>query len=388
MTGKQRLLAAFRGEKPDVVPYAPNICRWFYCNQLTGSLPPELVDAEHPFDVLRHLGAEILARWDAYWLTRTVYRDGEYTEEFTGQSDVERPMVTSFNVFPPGRTERHRKFVTPHGTLTNSWRFSEEAAADFETTHWWNTWEQYDAVRFMLESRDYEFDSEAFDRLVDEVGDDGLIMLSVTESPLKRLFWLAGPENATYFMLDHPEEMQAIAKIHEDRALAFLESVVDHSTADVFISNDNLDSAFYGTFYKDYCDSFFSRAAEIIHSRGKIFMVHACGRTKYLLPHVGASKIDCLEGVTPPPAGDVQLGEVRQLVGYGNFTVNGGMDSVHLEIAEDAERQLHEYTRGLFGSMGDKRHFIFASSCSTSPVAPWRNLVYLRDAAREYGTVD
>jgi uroporphyrinogen-III decarboxylase len=35
--------------------------------------------------------------------------------------------------------------------------------------------------------------------------------------------------------------------------------------------------------------------------------------------------------------------------------------------------------------MGDKSHFVFASSCTTSPLTPWENLVYLRDAAREYG---
>ncbi len=29
-----------------------------------------------------------------------------------------------------------------------------------------------------------------------------------------------------------------------------------------------------------------------------------------LLPSVGAAGIDCLEGITPPPLGDVQLGEV------------------------------------------------------------------------------
>jgi hypothetical protein len=35
--------------------------------------------------------------------------------------------------------------------------------------------------------------------------------------------------------------------------------------------------------------------------------------------------------------------------------------------------------------MGDKRHFIYASSCTTPAGAPWDNLKYLRDAAREYG---
>ena len=138
-------------------------------------------------------------------------------------------------------------------------------------------------------------------------------------------------------------------------------------------------------FYRDYCDSFFTRAAEIVHRRGKRFVVHACGRNKVLLPLVGASGVDCLEGITPPPLGDVQLGDARRLAGKPDFTVNGGMDSPHLELREDAEAALHAYTRELFASMGDMRHFVYASSCMTSPLTPWENLVYLRDAAREYG---
>ena len=49
------------------------------------------------------------------------------------------------------------------------------------------------------------------------------------------------------------------------------------------------------------------------------------------------------------------------------------------------EQVIHTYTRDLFGSMGDKRHFIFASSCMTPPPTPWENLLHFRDAAREYG---
>ena len=84
-------------------------------------------------------------------------------------------------------------------------------------------------------------------------------------------------------------------------------------------------------------------------------------------------------------AADVQLGAARRLSGKADFTVNGGMDSPHLEIREDAEKVLHDYTRWLFESIGDKRRFVYASSCMTSPLTRWKNRVALRDAARKYG---
>jgi uroporphyrinogen-III decarboxylase len=270
--------------------------------------------------------------------------------------------------------------------LTQTWEYTREAGADFESEHWWKSWDDYPAVRFLLEAREYAFDAADFRRWVERVGNDGVMMVHLTQSALKTFHWLAGPENASFFMIDHPQEMQELAQIHERKALTLLESIVDNPLAEIFISLDNLDSVFYPPyFYKDYCQSFFSQAADIIHSKGKFFVVHACGHNRILLPLVGASHVDCLEGITPRPLGDVELGEVRALAASENFTVNGGMDAHRQEIRQDAESRLHAYTRQLFESMGDKRHFIFASSCNTSCLAPWENLVYFRDAAREYG---
>ena len=389
MTGRERILAAFNGTQHDFVPFAPNVYLWFYYHKYRGTLPVELANAQHPFEVLRALEADILARWDTQWATVESFSAGVYTHEWRGDSGREAPTVTAFNVYPPRRSEHHGRFETPHGTLSQSWVFTPESAADFEAKYWWTAWEEYAAVRFMVEARDYRFNADLFRTWVQRVGHDGVVMCHITQSPLKMLHWLAGPQNATLFIMDHPEELKALAEIHSEKALALLEQVVKLPETEIFFSGDNLDSVFHPPrFYRDYCDSFFTRAAEVVHRHGKRFVVHACGRNHKLLPLVGASGVDCLEGITPPPLGDVQLADARRLTGKADFTVNGGMDSTRLEIYEDAEKSLHDYTRWLFESMGDKHHFIYASSCMTSPLTPWQNLVALRDAAREYGRLD
>src|ERR1035441_3160662 len=42
MTGKQRILAAFHGERPDTVPFCPNLYYWFYNRLAAGTLPPAI----------------------------------------------------------------------------------------------------------------------------------------------------------------------------------------------------------------------------------------------------------------------------------------------------------------------------------------------------------
>ena len=101
MTGRERILAAFNGGRADLVPFAPNIYLWFYYHRYHGTLPDELQAATHPFDVLRHLGADILARWDTQWAVKEVYSAGEYRSEFVDQGGV--PAVVS----AAGRADDH-----------------------------------------------------------------------------------------------------------------------------------------------------------------------------------------------------------------------------------------------------------------------------------------
>ena len=45
MTGTERILATLAGERPDRVPFAPNIWQWFYVNRAAGRLSAELAGA-------------------------------------------------------------------------------------------------------------------------------------------------------------------------------------------------------------------------------------------------------------------------------------------------------------------------------------------------------
>jgi hypothetical protein len=383
LNGRDRILAAFHGRAADAVPFAPNLYYWFYGHRAAGTLPEELSGATHPIDALRALGADILARWDTHHATREVFPAGTLSDEFTGHSALERPLVTSFNTYPPGRTQRRRQLRTPHGTLTSTWTMTPEAGTDFESEFWWKDWADYPAIRDFFEMRDYAFDRALFGHWVERVGEDGAVMACVTQTPLKTFHWLAGAERASLFIADHPAEMRELAAIHQRKALALLASMVDDPLTEIFVSLENLDSDFYSPkLYRDYCDEFLRAAAALIHSRGKLLVVHACGRNRVLMPLVGASGVDCLEGLTPPPMGNVPLHEARHMSGRETFVVNGGIGAAEVELNET---QAHAYTRDLFARMGDRRRFIFASSCTTPLSARWATLCHYRDAAREFG---
>ena len=88
---------------------------------------------------------------------------------------------------------------------------------------------------------------------------------------------------------------------------------------------------------------------------------------------------------------DTMTGQTRILAALAGerpdrVIVCGGMTAAEQEwTGPDAADRIDRHVRDLFASMGDKRRFLFASGCNTSPRTPFENLIAFRDAAWKYG---
>ena len=391
MTGKQRVLCAMEGETPDRTPWSPNLNQWFYANQYNKTMPDELEGCQNPVEALQHLGGEVMTRWDGQIKGRgfpglnTRFSACKLTIEFEGEAP-EYPIVTAFNDYTGG-TKVHRKLETPHGTLDQTWRFTEESCADFEEAFWWTDFEkQYDAIRTFIEDRHYDYDTTDYKRTQGSIGDDGFVIQEIPENPLKMLHWLCGPERAIYLLIDHGEQLKELFEIHTRKTLEFTQHLLEHTDVKFFMSNDNLDAMLFPPYYFDsYLYDHYIPLADLIHSKGGYFWVHSCGNNIKLAECIAKSKIDCMEGLTHPPLGDFPLHEARERIG-SNFVVDGGNSCHEQELfGEDSAEKIREFTKHLFETMEGNPRFIFASSCNTSPRTPWRNIIAMRDAVHEFG---
>jgi hypothetical protein len=384
MTGKERILAALAGDKADRVPFVPHIWQWFYVNEYNGTLPPEAQGATHPVDVLRRLGADIFSKFEGSARTEKL-NDCSLAVSFEGKVHTLKPLWSSFATFEGGNIRRE-KLATPHGVLTHTWEYAEDGGAPFESEHWWKDFDaEYAAVRDWITDASWRLDPDALQSGLQRVGDDGTILFQLLPTPLKQFHWLAGQVNATLFLVDHPTEMQELARIWERKSLEFLEEVADLPNVWVYEMPDNLDSMFYPPYhFRALCLPVLQKAAQLLHARGKYLFIHACGHLKALAPLVREANLDCVEGQAPPPIGDWPLAEARVL--SDQLIICGGMAAPEQEYAgPDAATHLDAYVRTLFTSLGDKRRFLFGSSCNTSPRTPYGNMVAFRDAAWRYG---
>jgi len=385
MTGKQRILDTLAGRRVDRVPFVPNVWQWFYVNRRRKSLPAELASCREPLDVLRHLGADIFSKFDGK-VIRPTLREYKHTVTFEGEFPEAPPEWTSFVDFTGGPV-RKETIETPRRMLSHTWVYEEETGAPFEVEHWWKRFERdYAAVRNWIEDTEWTVDREALCRGLARVGDDGVIAFMLPPSPLKKFHWLAGAEQATFFLIDHPGKMRELAWIHTEQSLAVLEEVVDEPEVFVFEVDDNLDSQFYSPpLFRDYCLPVLQKMAAMVHARGKYLFVHACGQLKALAPLILKAGLDCVEGQAHPPIGDWRLDEARAL--SDRLILCGGMTAVEQQWqGPDVAMRIDAHVHELFSSLGDCRRFLFGSGCSTAPDTPYANLVAFRDAARKYGS--
>ena len=380
MTGKERILATLAGEPPDRVPFVPNVWQWFHVNHGAQRLPAALADADDPVEALRCLGTDVLSKFDGV-VVRERLANCRRTVSYEGDPR-DCPAWTSFVNFERGPVRRER-IETEHGTLTHVWQYAPQAAAPFEAEHWWKDFDaEYATVRAWMLDRRFEVDLEALQCGLTKIGGAGVLLLQLPPTPLKQFHWLAGPAAASIFIADHPEAMHELAEIHQRQAFAVIERVVDLPNVMIFEVADNLDSTLYSPpLFRAFCLPMLRSAAAMVHARGKYLFIHACGKLKALSRLILESGLDCVEGQSHPPLGDWHLHETRVL--SPQLILCGGMTAREQEWAgHDAPCRIRTHVQTLFAGLGDKRRFLFASGCNTSPRTPWENLVAFRDAAR------
>lgn len=393
MTGRARIHAALKGEPIDRVPFAINLWQWFYAKQYWGQMPEDLVHIKTPIEFLKHIGADILTRWDGQIKGRAglgdtvTFPNCNYEVSYTGEVPP-YPLVTAFNTYTEGM-RIHRKLETPYGELAQTWRFSEEACADFEEDHWIDNFEtQFDAAKFMIQDRTYQYDMTEYDRDLAAIGEHGVIMLEIPENPLKMLHWLMGPQVAIYATMDHPKLVKELAEIHTAKTIDFVKGVcarTRYEDSPLLMSSDNLDVALFPPpHFEEFLYDHYKQVADAVHEEGRLFCVHSCGNNWELRDCIRNSCIDMMEGLTPPPLGNFPLEKAREEMGE-NFIIEGGMYCHLQELENDAKEVIDDYTETLFAGMGDKNRFIYSSSCNTSPRTPIENIYHFRDACWKYG---
>lgn len=162
-----------------------------------------------------------------------------------------------------------------------------------------------------------ELDRDALDtaRMVyREVGDKGIVGTAIGESPLMHFVeWLAGIENAHYFLSDYQEDVETLFDVMHRVLLRETTLMVEYSPADLLTMVENTSTTLISpSQYRRYCYPHIMEYAKISRSAGRNMELHMCGHLKALLPMLAEMPVEAFEAFTSPTVGNTTLLDGRK----------------------------------------------------------------------------
>jgi len=329
---ERRIMSVFRGEHPDRVPWMPRIEHWYNVNRALGTLPEELQRLSL-IDIYRELNAAM-----------RLYIIGDWVFGFLQPPYGSDVMPTPFKTISgaswmggagEGREEMEIKrekvedeiiteYKTPLGALRSVDRSSEHGRAWYIVEYPAKTVEDLEILQYILERTRYGFDEDAFGKLDQWLGGQGMIWICALRSPLQRLFIeYMGVERTVISLRRHKDKVEEIMETIK-RVDNQCYDVIKKSPMKVVNLADNLDCRivspdlfrkYYLPYYQERCDE--------LHEAGKYVITHADGYVKTLLPTFREAGLDGVEAVTFKPVGDVTVEEVKQAFGDELILVDG-----------------------------------------------------------------
>ncbi len=369
MTSRERLLAAFRGEPLDRIPWSPCVDHYFL-----SSLPANQKLDEQEFH--KEIGSDAMLRHVATYAPTAPATGGK-----PGNPRVEV------------RTEQLENgtirftYETKLGSLIEELKWSPTSPF----TPWFikrklETLEDIEVYMHALETQSLTATSEYFQQAVSRLGEDGLVTTSGPTSPMEHLINNEmGLENFTYALADAPDTMeQCLDLMHERNLEAY--GIVANSSAEVVISYENLSTTLtspthYTRFDQKYCNDY----ASICRDGGKTYLTHMCGRLSGFAGQLCHANQDGFIDVAPAPTGDVVFGEAK--AGWAKDKVLvGGIDATAFTgLSPD---QMRVYVRDLLAEIEERaggfHKFILGSGDAMPNGAPVPVVRAVSEALRDY----
>ncbi|HUT92459.1 MAG TPA: uroporphyrinogen decarboxylase family protein [Thermoguttaceae bacterium] len=307
---RQRILAVYSGDVPDVVPYMLDLSHWFYHrNHLPWDLSVAYEAPERELiDCHRRLGCGFyLANLASFYST-------SFSEDVAAETEKQ--------VRKDGRPEIVWRLKTPLGEIERR-RAWEESTYGWGISRWGVRTERDLAVlAYAMSRRRFDPQWRNYRAWVDEVGD---VYVSAGYSAMGYLlhYWM-GVEGVAYATADFPDSLRrAVDEVNANNLR--LVDLVARSPAEVVILGDNFSGdvqspAFFAKWSKPYYDE----AVRRLHAAGKRVAVHIDGRLRGAIGMIRRTGADCGDAITPTPMGDLTPQACRDEAGP-DFILSGGV---------------------------------------------------------------
>lgn len=181
-----------------------------------------------------------------------------------------------------------------------------------------------------------QYDYTAFDVQRAQLGDDGIMMISIAD-PICEMADLLGMTRLLMLSITDTSWMKRLLDQIHERQMATLHNLLIHDLDDVMIricgpeyaTPPYMSPAYFDLFVRDYL----VEICALIRHSGAIPRIHSHGRIGAVLDRFAQTEAQVLDPLEPIPDGDISLRDVKALYG-DQFCLMGNIELRELEHAQ------------------------------------------------------
>lgn len=380
MTGKERLLTAFRRKIPDHVPACPDISVMVPA-KLTGKPFYDLFLDGRP-----HNGWTSATYAEAYVdAVKYFGMDGWYIYGgLIEKRPEDAPQFSEKIINKPNGKLVERTCITPLGELTEKEMFFADEPPWREDKPIKDLKKDFEKFKLFQGTDNWEWETEFRDK--DRIGDLGVYVAMI---PVFQDWWFhnrhGGFEQCNADFFDEPEFIDEVHEYWMEWALAYLaanlkakpdEIMLGGSSASLSVSSPRL--------FKKYELPFIQKASKMCREAGVLSHLHICGKSWKLVEIVAEqTDVDVMEPMEEPPGGDVDIAEAKRRVG-DKLCIKGNINTFDFMINATPE-QVEEKCKRLIDDAAAGGGFVLSTGDQCGRDTPHENLFKMVEVAKTYG---
>ena len=358
MNSRERLLNTIRGNETDRLAWSPFLA-YFWDYQ------PEHIRKAGQLQFLKDVGADPLFRGFCT-LVSVSYEKSTVKEKVSGN---ERSVV----------------YETPVGKLEARYTYSNNGNTWFLTKHPVKDGEDLKILTYLNEDMKVEPNFSKYEKGMELLGEEALLIPIITpemKSSFQSLIenWM-GTEGASFAVYDYEDELAMCLNAMRKNSVESVEIAVNSGAEAYLFWEDSSTGNLSPSFFRDYIADEIASWADIIHREGALLVHHACGQIRGLIPEMVKTGIDVIESISPPPTGDIEIFEAREMAPDNVCLVGGIEPTILLNSSID---ELKTRVVDIMEKTG-KKGFVLANADSCPPGVEIEKFRMISELVKEFG---
>ena len=394
-THKSRMLAAFRGEQVDRLPYVPRLDLWYLANSVSGTLPKQHAGRAQN-EIARAEG------WTVYFRFADNILDPEVQKMYLHRGiglfstrdtlyDFVMPRDVEIKVQREGgriRVEYH----TPVGTVDSTMFYDESSqrlgiTSPMIVDHVIKTPGDYSPVGYLYEHMDIVPNFERFERWVrEEMRDDGVAVAQgfMGASPVHQIQRdLLDPTQFYFHYTDHNAKMLELAGKMEHLFDKMLQILSTSPAEGIWWGANYDDMLTYPPYFEKEITPWIRKASRQLGAVGKLVMCHTDGENEGLMDLIRDSGMHIAESICPTPMTKISLAEYYRRWS-GHLTLCGGIPSTIL-LPGTSEADFEAYMDELFKAVAPGKRMLVGIADQVPPDAVFSRLQRIGERVEREG---